>query len=406
MKNLLLPQLFVLMLCQPLAAQRYLPATITFHSGQIESGSVYHGSWVETPQFFFFMNQAGTEQKLSVEKIKSVKVTRKDGMVEYFECKEVMVNRSPTKIADLEIGSTPRMEKDTVFLQTFLISEVNLYLLKQDGVNHFFAEKDSLMELVFKQYLTEFNDRKLLKNNRFRQQLLAMTIDCPYLKDRILRISYDEKQIRDVLLEYNKCKKTEIEYQYKPEKLKIHFYAGAGMAMASLREVTANTGFIQMPFEIVKKGPKTIFSPVAGFLIPIPRTNGRFQIKTDVSLRRFEYAYGFESSGIEEIDITHLRSQTLLQWNFINREHKLHIQGGVHSSWIIEDESVLIYGSAGGEYLTVQRKHEFGMVVGGGYVFDRIGLEVRYDRGQGYTPSAAVSSSVQTLSMFLTYRVF
>jgi len=316
-----------------------------------------------------------------------------------------MVNRSPTKLTELETGPVPRMVSDTVFMQTLLLSEVNFYLFKESEAKHFFVEKDSLQELVFKQYLKDPNDFDLMKNNRFRQQLLALTIDCPYLRDQILKISYEEKQIRDVLLEYNKCKKTEITYQYKPEKLKLHVYAGAGVTAASLLEIMNNNG---SPYDIIENDPTIRFTPIVGFLFPIRRTNERFQVKTDVSLRGIEYAYGYTTApeSLEEINLIHLRSQTLLQWNIINQKHKLYLQGGVINSWIIGDESELIYGSAGGEYETVQRKYEFGLVGGAGYSFARIGLDVRYDSGNGYTPSAAVTSSVHTISLFLTYRVF
>ena len=408
MKNsplFLFSQLFLLALSQPVAAQRYLPAAITFHSGQTESGEVFYGNWVETPQSFRFMNKAGVEKKYGVNDLRSVEVTRKDGKKEHYECRSVMVNRSPTKLTELETGPVPRMVSDTVFMQTLLLSEVNFYLFKESEAKHFFVEKDSLQELVFKQYLKDPNDFDLMKNNRFRQQLLALTIDCPYLRDQILKISYEEKQIRDVLLEYNKCKKTEITYQYKPEKLKLHVYAGAGVTAASLLEIMNNNG---SPYDIIENDPTIRFTPIVGFLFPIRRTNERFQVKTDVSLRGIEYAYGYTTApeSLEEINLIHLRSQTLLQWNIINQKHKLYLQGGVINSWIIGDESELIYGSAGGEYETVQRKYEFGLVGGAGYSFARIGLDVRYDSGNGYTPSAAVTSSVHTISLFLTYRVF
>lgn len=400
---------FSLVLYTPLFSQRYIPATVLFHSGQSETGSVYYGNWVETPQFFRFKDKSGAEKKYGPERIRSIEVTRKDGQTERFESRVVEVNRSPNKLSSLEVGPAPRMVKDTVFLQALLLSDINLYLLFQDNVQHYFAEKDSLKELVFKRYLREPNDPALLTNNRYRQQLLALTIDCAYLKDQILKSSYSEKQIRDVLLEYNRYKKTTVTYRYKPERIKIGFYLGGGLTRLSLLDVQPDGVLIVEPIRIFSRDEKFHFTPVAGFLVPIPRTNERFFIKTDVGLRNIEYAYGIETSNdtiVEEIKLLHFRSQTLVQWNFLNRRAKMYLQGGIIGSWVIGDESVLNIGSVGGTYKTVQRTRDFGLVAGAGLTFDRLGLEVRYDRSKGYTPSAVISSSLHTFTLFLTCRLF
>lgn len=401
---LLFLPMFLLTFCQDVAAQRYLPATITFHSGQTESGTIFHGNWIETPQFFRFMNQAGTEQKYGVDELKSVELTRKDGFTEYFECRVVMVNRSSNKLTELETGPAPRMEKDTVFMQTLLRSKINLYLFKEVETEHFFAEKDSLQELVFKQYLKEPNDPTLMKNNRFRQQLLALTIDCPYLREFILNVSYNESAIRKILLEYNKCKETAVEYQFKREKLKIHFYVGVGAVVASLRDIQTDESLLKA-FHIIEKEPTVLITPVVGFYFPIPRTNNMFGVKADVSLRNIQYAYGYDydPDALEKINLTHIRLHTLLQWNAVNRRHKLFLQGGVQNSWLIGNENELTI-SGGNE--NAQREYEFGFVIGAGYGLNRFTFDFRYDQGKGYSTTAAITSTNKTFSVFLHYRLF
>ena len=404
----LIISLFLLTNCVPLKAQSYLPATITHQSGLKETGAVYLGNWIETPQSFRFKNAAGIEQKYGIKQLRSVEVMRKDGKTEYFECRIVMVNRSPAKLAELEVGAAPRMERDTVFLQTLLLSSVNLYLLKQHEVNHYFAEKDSLEELIFKQYLREPNDPALMKNNRFRQQLLALTLDCPFLRDRILKTNYEMKQIRELLLEYNKCNRTAVIYQYKHEKPGIGFYFGAGATVASLTNIETEVPLD--PFEVVDKKPEVRFTPIAGFVFPISRTNERFSIKTDVSLRGIEYSYGYlpsppdQDSVVETINLTHLRSHTLLQWNIFNRKHKIYILGGVHNSWLIGNENDLKFSSL--FEASSLRKYDFGLVGGAGYGFGRFAFDIRYDRGRGYSTNESINTSIQTFSIFLTYRAF
>ena len=393
------------MFCRPLWAQSYLPATIIFHSGQKETGLTYHGNWIETPQSFRFKNVAGQERKYGCDELKSVELRRKDGKTEHYECRVVQVNRSTTKLVNLEIGPSPRLEIDTVFMQTLLRSEINLYVLQQDDQSHFFVEKDSLQPLVFKQYIRAPNDPALLQNNRYRQQLLALTQDCPYLKEFILKIPYSGNRIRRILLEYNKCRESPITYEFKPEKIKFHAHAGIGVAITTLRN--ARTTEYYEPFRVLENDPVAQVTPVVGILFPIPRTNNRIGIRSDLSMRRLRYSYEATPPGVptsmEKIHLTHIRSQTFLQWNLINRRQKLFLLAGIHYSWVFVNQSELTLSSL---FEKTQRDYDFNFVSGLGYEFQRIGLDIRYDRGNGYVPNGAITSSIHTFSVFVHYRIF
>lgn len=374
-----------------LLAQNYFPATIVYHGGKVENGDIYYGNWGETPQSIRFRDKKGNVQKLGVADIQSFWVTRKDGVEERYALKTVKVNTTSKNLSTLDFGPEPNMVLDTVFVQTLIEAEANLYLLNTGTQIHLFLERDSIYELIHKLYQMEASGpHKYLENNRFRQQILALTHTCPSLTEAVLRTPYTEKHIQQTLLRYLACRKATIDYTYQRKKGGAKLYLLAGAVSSSYTYASDNgLGTISRG----GFGPHVSIAPGIGCAVPFPRTNGRFGAWGDVTLRQFKHP----DKNRNDYDITSLRFQTGPRWTMLNRKWKVYLQPSLVVGFELKDNSNRA-GSADKKW-----EHGFGGTLGCAY--GRLGLEARFDRGNGFSPLLAFIDHTQNWSLLMTYRL-
>jgi len=393
------------------SAQQYLQATVYFRSGQSEIGKIYYSNWTVTPQEIRFISESGMEKKCTPSNVEKVEVKRNDGKFEYYKRAEVFVNRSSNKIADLESTSAPRLEKDTLFLQTLMDSKVSIHLFKDNDSDHFFIEKDTIKELIYKQYRPDPNVAALSENNKFRQQLLMLTYDDNQLKSTILAANYTRRTILKIVRSYNEHKGSEIFYEYHPESVKIRFFVGIGVSMSSL--ISVRSGY-EVNYAVGEANKKitTIVTPAIGIILPVPRTNARFLLSNDLSLGKSNFSYDFEpvppatfNPEKEQIDLNFIQLHTLLRWKAMDKRQRFFLTGGVFNSWIVRDRSRLTIGSAGGQYDKIQRKYDFGITTGLNYGFKQFSIDVRYQVGRGSSPSAYAKTALQRFAIILMYNL-
>lgn len=216
----------LLLISQPqfLSAQRYLPAKITLTDGQILEGSVLYKDWDDTPQRLDFKNQQGQTRRLGVADIAAFEVARSDKGTEVFRRKIAYIDVSPHKLDKLDEHSVPQFVLDTVLVQVLVSSEISLYRYQGAASKlHYLIEKDSVAELVFKQfYVPTDRGREVAMNNSFRKQLSKLTpAECAGRVPDFKRLRFAEKELIKAVSKINDCRSAKTAYAYRVEKRPI-----------------------------------------------------------------------------------------------------------------------------------------------------------------------------------------
>lgn len=395
-----------------LSAQDYLPAVLVFQSGAQETGTVFYSKWGDTPQSFRFKKKDGTVQNVNRTQLKSIEFTRLDGLKERYTCAIVPVNRSPYALSALDADPAPRMQLDTVFLQVLIQAETSFFKLQQYNQLHLFIGSDSIRPLVYKRFVKDgVSSNKFIENTRFRQQLLALTLDCPQFQQRILKLSYNEKPIHKLLIDYLLCKKTKTDFLFKPEHIRPQIYVAAGIQYAAPGLIGFD-GFYFFTYPSTVNWVPTI---AAGLNLPIPYSKGGLWFVNELGLRKIDAQINDANrNGIWDWDLqaTHLRLHSMIRWNVLKKE-RLFIQVGISNGFLLANNSIELKSSSSSSSSSSSRamnirSYQAGYVGGIGGTYKRFTLEARYDQNNGLNPGVSVKlfgSNVKTFGFTLGYRL-
>jgi hypothetical protein len=401
-----------------LNAQDYRPATLFFQSGKQETGTVQFAKWSSTPQSFRFKKQDGTEQIFNRSQLKSIEFTRLDGLTERYVLAAVQINRSPTALSGLDADPAPRLELDTVFLQELIQSDISFYKLQERNQVHLFIGSDSIRPLIYKRFFKDDGLTNTYKeNNRFRQQLLALTSDCPQLQQQILKLSFSEKRIQTLLNRFLTCKNASNYYNFKDEHFSKQVYVAAGAQLPTVSFFTYDNRIS----DYIKIPTKDHVQPTlaAGLILPLPFSRGAFWFVNEIGVRKISSQVSGDFSAkyypyyiykyYADVQVLHLRLQTMFRW-YVLRKTRLYVQFGVNNGIKIQNNSTQTTINSISditEPLKV-RSYEPGIVGGLGILYKRFGLDFRYDHNYGLAPNARIrltGSPVSTFGLTLSYRL-
>lgn len=407
-------------------ANNYVPASVTYTSGQVKTGTIYYGNWGETPQTVKFRDTQGRESILGAKEIKAFEVTRRDGDKEYYELKTVSVNRSPRKLADLDYDPKPRMVLDTVFLQVQLITpDLTLYNLNQSGINHLFIKQDSVYELIQKQYRTiDGGGQKYLENNRYRQQLLSITQGtAPALNTRILKTAYTTNAIRRLLADFTTLQQKQIRYKFSRESNLFGLTLAMGAVHSDFAYVgsTTNTEILKT----YKFAATNTITPKVTVLWYFPQTRQRLSLALDASIRNIRDTVVYNQRRLpmivlqpvesQDFNLTHLRMHIGPRYQILNRNIHIFIQPGINIGRIVRNKSRETFRKIDfltGRYEVLERplfteakKYEIATALTLGLGYRRWHIEARYDRGNGFSPYQEPGIKTYNYSLFLGYKI-
>ena len=425
MKTLILSTVLLAFL-SPLSlhAQNYRPGTITLTTGETRTGDIWYNFSNNSPAAIRFRDANGTTSTFTPLTARALSLTRKDGQPEQYVGRIVWVNRSATGLTELETDPLPRMVRDTLFLQVLLESQLSLYSLNQNNHQQFLVEKDdSIHTLIYKQFYRNDAVRSAIsENNMFRQQLMILTLDQPDLQKQILALPYKEKNIQALLQDYSQASNAKIAYKFQPERIKVRFHLIGGAHLYDLQ--VTGLGVQALSYRGVKFQPEIGMVGGIGIELPIPKTNQKVYLATDIVLKGSRSTYETtvpetgKGSAIKnaEFDFTVLRINSMIRYRLFNREQaNIYAAMGGGMGRMLSNRSgreVVQYDSWTGEGTPVQqaafkdfRNWELGLVGGLGFNWRHWGLEARYERGSGFSAFLDSYLANKSYGLLLSYRL-
>ncbi|MFM9989403.1 hypothetical protein [Flavobacterium sp.] len=159
--------------------------------------------WKNNPTKFNYKNLEG-----GVTSVKNIQDVKEFEIENFYKFKryDVLIDTSATNIDRLSEINKPEWAKKTVFLKIIVEGNPMLYEYVNNGMyRYFYSINDSHVEqLVYKKYYDE-NNVDIKENKTFQRQLWSNIVCDKITMDRILKLSYDVRDLSKYFTEANNC---------------------------------------------------------------------------------------------------------------------------------------------------------------------------------------------------------
>lgn len=408
--------LFVLVCCfvQHLQAQHYQKGSITYLNGTTEPGEIAFMTRGITPQKILFRSAARSTAELGITQLAAFTLNRADGQQERYARKVAPLDKSPAVPLESDLSPTPKLIKDTVFLQVLVAAGAyNLYELQDNqGKTLFFLEEKTVEALVRKRHYM-FNtqgSRSISVNNQYQRQLLALAKSCSNIRTNYGKLEYTREALMTVAEELNACKNAPVQYKLQTEKTPVRLGIMVGGNYTDLLLSRGATNTIEFT-----PNPQVSGGLFLEFFMP--RSNQRLALVLEALYRR----HAAEGKTRDDVD-PFIERQYVLDMKFA----RLNVLGrvfagpffanlGFSSGYHFQNKSTrtVRYFSPGIPETTetdpwVQEadKIELGILGGIGVrLGQRFSLDFRFEYGNGLGKKITdFTTRTQTLSLFAGYR--
>lgn len=298
--------LFICAFATTLNAQDFMPATLTYTSGQTATGSIWAKNWKLTPQTLRFKtNSNGRETAIDVSKLASFSVSRSDGHTEHYIRRVVWIDKSPVP----DTTHLARLRHDTLVLQTLVEGAISLYVVEAtEGERHFFVgTKDSMAELIYKKYIKQitpassvifpngsgFGSGTLRPQNKeitrvsyqYRQQLSELAAGNLPLAT-FTELVWGQKYLIGATQNINEALGSPITYIYKDEKNAARWSVALGSVGSSFGTLEGGPDGILNATSIIKLSfkPRVVPSVAVGYEYYFRSRKSRLSLLNELAL--------------------------------------------------------------------------------------------------------------------------
>lgn len=299
-----------------------------------------------------------------------------------FESKKLNYCTNPLKFELLTYSKEIQMKEEQVFLRALVFAnKINLFeFVDSDGKEHFVMEYDDgklidLIELHYKVY------SDVAKIPKYKNQLRRVFYGCEPCNKYIDKMALKEKSLRKLINIYNEEVNGQTTYVSKKEKLGIQV------------SILGGASFTNQLVNKEKLGSQSIDgSGEIQFETVFPRNNRSWSLLLGGGYRRYDTGRTVFNRGGTELN--YLRTNFGVKRILLNKEFKVHINAGIINSFVIKHD------------LPNLEKFEQALYLGSGLLVKNILFDVRYEISNGYSPFSGMETRIQTLFVFVGYRLY
>tara|TARA_B100000949_G_scaffold214142_1_gene209458 strand:+ start:12250 stop:13515 length:1266 start_codon:yes stop_codon:yes gene_type:complete len=397
-----------------LSQGNYFPGYVIKKSTDTLYGYIDYRNWDQNPDKINF--KTNTESNpISFNPIDIIEF-KVDG--ELYVSGIIKTEVSPTQTNRLNYNPRMNTKVDTTFLQTLFRGEKSLYYYKKyDGGRNFYIKENSGFKLLtYKRYLKQQDGKDVVTENRnYLGQLSLYLNDCETINSKLENTSYKQKSLIKLFEYYYECSQSDVSFQKELEKIHVETGILAGASLTSLKFSDA------LPYLVEADYNESInFSAGIFFDFILPRNQGRWSINNEVLYTTYEVNGSYEEYQNEnfysltttEFEYTYLKINNLVRFKNPIGHLSLFFNGGISNGFVINEKnykkevSVFYPEERVVEELALNdtRKHELGFLIGTGLKYNRYSLEVRYEKANGMSDYATLSSSTDRLYVLLGFR--
>ncbi|AXG70487.1 hypothetical protein KORDIASMS9_02727 [Kordia sp. SMS9] len=340
-------------------------------NGQKTNCYIKNEGWINNPsKFEYRLTPNGKTKVLRTTNLKTIEITGAFKLEKH----TVPFDDSERDLKELKFERSPDYKDTTLMLNVLLEGKATLYSYRDEDKRAFYYSKDGgdIQVLVYNVYTNE--DRKILYNNRYQQQLLTELPCTGITEKRLVRVAYHASDLRSLFKDYNECKGVESKEFKKPKKGKFHLKVFAGAYNSTSVSDLGISAFFAGGVETDAAWAPT-FGVEFEYVLPFNRNKWAAFIAPnysayegegnflDLAIRR---NYKLEYSAIQiPVGARH--------YMFLNDDSKLFLSGAVLFDIILDAE-----GSGNVSIEKERFSAGAGFSLGVGYSYDKFSIEARY----------------------------
>ncbi|RRB01047.1 porin family protein [Larkinella rosea] len=404
----------------PLFAQKSVaPGYILIQSTDTIPGFIDDKNWNKNPVQIQFKKRLEDElQTYTANQLKAFGITGG----ERYESHAVLIDKSPTIIADMVESTANSTVEDTVFLTVYVKGLLSLYYLKDEMEKiHFFVQRgnQSPQELILKRAIVEKQGTRVLATEeKYKTQLEDYLADCPQLKASIQKTAYTPQSMQRLISRYYQCRINEtITYQVAPEKFRLSLNALAGVSHTGLKF----TGKMPVSLTTPKFSQSTNVTFGVGFDLDLPRNHDKWAIYNELRWRSYQATANYEEVESSErytkssisFDLNYVSLVTMFRYRFGLAGLRAFVNAGIVNSLNVRAKNNKTVESRLFSTTTIEhvkaiddfRAYEQGLAIGFGLAWKRFTGELRYELSNGMSAYTELRSGVKTASFLVAYRL-
>jgi len=202
--------LLVLLPAYTFSQSNWRNSVVTLQDGTVLSGEINDFGWEYPPKEIEFRKEGQPVQKFSVDEVVHFATDRP---IRY-ESHIVSYDADGEDLGSLSKSKEPiNLIREKLFLEVKVNGTIGLlYMKSKNGRAHYFIKQDTTVtELLNRTYFSAKNNREILTNQKYKQQLLLITNDCPDIQSGLSRLLYSESRLADATRKINACKNYEVD---------------------------------------------------------------------------------------------------------------------------------------------------------------------------------------------------
>lgn len=216
MKYFTVVSLFIILPVVVFSQSPWRNGTIILRNGTTLEGQINDEEWEYAPKAVEFRTGDQAIQKFSVQEVVSFATDRPV----LYESHTISYDADAQDIRNLtKSKESTNVVNETIFLEVKVNAAIGLlYMKSRNGRLHYFIKQDTtVVELLDRAYLSSTDNISILKNQKYKQQLIVITNGCPVIQSRLKNLAYDESRLESVFKQINACRNNEVYPLYKGE---------------------------------------------------------------------------------------------------------------------------------------------------------------------------------------------
>ncbi|MGA3012935.1 MAG: hypothetical protein ABSD71_02750 [Bacteroidales bacterium] len=385
-------------------------------------GTIDYREWNLNPISIHFKDNMGKMSILKPDDISGFVVPPKD----IYVSSHVSLDLSSLEPKDLIAHKEPKIVKDTaLFLLTVVKGRASLFYMKDhNNREHYYVSKDGapLIELLLKKSYLNTSEGTTLHHNYvatvelFKGQLIVLFNDCPSLNTKINNSDYSIISLRSLVINYNECQHSTIDFVKKEETVKCKFglLAGPTLTKISFRGGSDDLTDVKM---------SDCYSFLAGvsFHVIFPRERAKWILVDELVYKPYNNSatsssismFGDQYNKSFSFNMGYLKLYTLLRYQYPEWKIKPFIDFGMSNGYAIlsSHSKTVVQTSFGtgtkrittGPAIADAKLYEFGITGGIGASIWKINGEIRYEWAQGMSPQTGFAGPEDTIYLVVSY---
>lgn len=367
------------------------------NSGQRVDCQINNKDWKNSPtEFDYRVNTTTIPKTMPIQSVSEFGI--EDGLK--YVRRTVKIDKSRELVNNLQEGSAPVFEEETLFLKALIEGEANLFVF-EDGTlrKYFYSVNDSEVEqLVYRQFKTR--DRKIRENLQYKKQLFE-TLSCPELPaQRIKNLKYSTKDLVEYFVEYHECRNAPFKRFSKDPKKNIYNLNLRPGLKTSFLEIK---DFSRVEVQSADFGRNSAVTFGLEFEVVLPFRNNKWAVILEPTYQSFNKEITIQSElfGVQYTSIEIPVGGR--HYFFLSKNSKLFINAAVAIDF--EFDSYL-YESAERKYPT-QLDTQYNFVYGIGFKQnDKFSIELRYQSRDILRNYQNLEGRYNNVSVLLGYTLF